>query len=93
LSKTTKKQQKVVLYCIEKLCQLYPATIPILHSFLNGFYIEEVLDEDILIQWYKHPINDPKRFDPKVSKSIREAAKPFIDWLQNTETKNSDEDF
>jgi len=81
------------LYCVEKLCQIVPATIPILPSFLNGLYAEEVLDEDILVQWYKHPINDPKRFDPKVSKAIRDSSKPFIEWLQNAETEDSDEDF
>jgi len=91
--KNNKKQQKVVLYCVEKLCQIVPATIPILPSYLNGLYTKEVLDEDILIQWHKHPINDPKRFDPKVSKAIRDAAKPFIDWLQNADTEDSDEDF
>jgi len=90
--KNNKKQQKVVLYCVEKLCQIVPATIPALPSFLNGLYSEEVLDEDILVQWHKHPINDPKRFDPKVSKAIRDAAKPFIEWLQNAETEDSEED-
>jgi len=92
-TKNNKKQQKVVLYCVEKLCQIVPATIPVLPSFLNGLYSEEVLDEDILSQWHKHPINDPKRFDPKVSKAIRDAAKPFIDWLQNADNDESDEDF
>jgi len=91
--KNNKKQQKVVLYCVEKLCQIVPSTIQALPSFLNGLHVEEVLDEDILVQWYKHPINDPKRFDPKVSKAIRESAKPFIEWLQNADTEDSDEDF
>jgi len=53
-------------------------------------YVEEVLDEDILVQWFKHPITDPKRFDPKVSKAIRESAKVFIDWLQNADTEESE---
>jgi len=90
--KSNKKQQKVVLYCIEKLCQIFPTTIQILPSLLNGFYEEEILDEDILVQWYKHPITDPKRFDPQVTKSIRDSAKVFIDWVQNAEMEESDED-
>jgi len=81
-----------VLYCIEKLCQIFPTTIQILPSLLNGFYEEEILDEDILVQWYKHPITDPKRFDPQVTKSIRDSAKVFIDWVQNAEMEESDED-
>jgi len=91
--KNNKKQQKVVLYCVEKLCQINKETIGYLPSLLNGFYTEEVLDEDILVQWYKHPINDPKRFDPKVSKAIRDASKVFIDWLQNADNEVSDDDF
>jgi len=89
--KNNKKQQKVVLYCVEKLCQIVPTTIPILPSFLNGLYGEEILDEDILVQWYKHPIETGgKRFNPTVSKQIRDASKPFIEWLQNAETEESD---
>jgi len=90
-TKNNKKQQKVVLYCVEKLCQIVPSTISALPNFLNGLYVEEVLDEDILVQWHKHPINDPKRFDPKVSKAIRDAAKPFIEWIQNADTEDSED--
>jgi len=94
--KGNKKQQKVVLFCVEKLCQLVPAVIPSLPSFLNGLYEEEVLDEEILVQWYKHPITDVNsktKFNPKVSKAIRDSAKVFIDWLQNAELESDEDDF
>jgi len=68
--KNNKKQQKMVLYCVEKLCKIIPDTIKFIPSLLNGLYEQEVLDEEILIQWYKHPI-DPSRLDPKISKAIR----------------------
>uniref|UniRef100_A0A6B2L7P6 W2 domain-containing protein n=1 Tax=Arcella intermedia TaxID=1963864 RepID=A0A6B2L7P6_9EUKA len=87
------KQQKVVLYCIEKLCSLVPATVANLPSILNGFYCEEVLDEEILIQWWKHPIADPKRANPKASKAIRDSSKVFIDWLQTAANEASEEEF
>jgi len=93
--KGNKKQQKLVLFCVEKLCQLSPAVIPTLPSFLNGLYEEEVLDEDILIQWYKHPMTDANsktKFNPKISKAIRDSAKTFIDWLQNAELESEDDD-
>jgi len=93
--KGNKKQQKLVLFCVEKLCQLNPAVVPSLPSFLNGLYEEEVLDEDILIQWYKHPMTDANsktKFNPKISKAIRESAKTFIDWLQNAELESEDDD-
>jgi len=94
--KGNKKQQKVVLFCVEKLCQLIPTVIPSLPSFLNGLYEEEVLDEEILIQWYKHPMTDATsktKFNPKVSKAIRDSAKVFIDWLQNAEMESEEDDF
>jgi translation initiation factor 5 len=91
--KGNKKQQKVVLFCVEKLCQLIPAVIPSLPSFLNGLYEEEVLDEEILIQWYKHPITDTtSKYNPKITKSIRDSAKVFIEWLQNAEQEESEDD-
>jgi len=85
----------VVLFCVEKLCQLVPAVIKSLPSFLNGLYEEEILDEEILIQWYKHPITDANsktKFNPKVSKDIRDSAKAFVEWLQNAE-ESDDDDF
>jgi len=94
--KGNKKQQKVVLFCVEKLCQLIPTVIPALPSFLNGLYEEEVLDEEILIQWYKHPMTDATaktKFNPKVSKAIRDSAKVFIEWLQNAEMESEEDDF
>jgi len=93
--KGNKKQQKVVLFCVEKLCQLLPAVIPSLPSFLNGLYEEEILDEEILIQWYKHPVADASsktKYNPKVTKSIRDSAKVFIEWLQNAEQEESEDD-
>jgi len=93
--KGNKKQQKVVLFCVEKLCQILPATIPSLPSILNGLYEEEVLDEEVLIQWHKTPsvteAAGKSKFNPKVSKAIRDTAKVFIDWLGNAETESEDE--
>jgi len=94
--KGNKKQQKVVLFCVEKLCQINPQVIPSLPSYLNGLYEEEVLDEEILIQWYKHPMTDANsktKFNPKVSKAIRDSAKVFIEWLQNAEMESEEDDF
>jgi len=79
------KEQKVVLMCVEKLCELEPSIIDSIASILNGFYEEEVLDEEILIKWYKHPID---KFDPKLSRKIRDSSKIFIDWLQNAEEED-----
>jgi len=89
--KDNKAHQKLVLYCIEKLCIISPDTIGLLPGFLQGLFTTNVLDEETIIQWYKHPINDPKRLDPKVSKAVRDSAKVMIEWLQAEDV--SEEDF
>jgi len=86
----TIKEQKIVLLCIEKLCEIEPTILEFLSSVLNGFYEEEVLSEELLLKWYEHP---NKKMDAKLSKRIRDAGKPFIDWLQTAETEDSDDNF
>jgi len=52
-----------------------------LPHLLNGFYETSILDQDTLVKWYKNPL---KKGDMKFSKELREKAKPFIEWLENT---------
>jgi len=80
------KEQKVVLYCIEKLCQMDANVISGIADLLNGFWEEEVLEETILIKWFNHP---NKRLDPKLSRKIRDGSKEFVDWLQNAEEEDA----
>lgn len=41
------KQQKIVLYCVEKLCQMDPNALPILADLLHGLWEQNVLDEEV----------------------------------------------
>jgi len=82
------KHQKVVLYCIEKLCQMDNHVISAIADVLHGFWEEDVLDEALLLKWYNHP---NKRLDPKLSRKIRDGSKVFIEWLQNAEEEDSEE--
>jgi len=82
------KHQKVVLYCIEKLCQMDNHVITSIADVLHGFWEEDVLDEALLLKWYNHP---NKRLDPKLSRKIRDGSKVFIEWLQNAEEEDSEE--
>jgi len=82
------KEQKVVLYCVEKLCQLDPHVINSIADVLFGLYEEDILDESLLIKWYNHP---NKRLDPKLSRKIRDGSKGFVEWLQNAEEEDSEE--
>eukprot|EP01125_Pyxidicula_operculata_P003413 TRINITY_DN1417_c0_g1_i1.p1 TRINITY_DN1417_c0_g1~~TRINITY_DN1417_c0_g1_i1.p1 ORF type:complete len:414 (-),score=143.34 TRINITY_DN1417_c0_g1_i1:109-1326(-) len=85
----SQKEQKMVLMCIEKLAEIEPSTVDHMAHILNGFYEENVLDEAILKKWFKNPSD---KFDAKLSKKIREVAKPFIEWLENAEEEESDDD-
>lgn len=72
-------EQKLALFCIERLCQVDAAVIPKVTNILMILYDADVLEEEIVLKWYKHPT---KKLDEALSKSIRESAKKFVDWLQ-----------
>jgi len=36
--------------------------------------------------------NSKTKFNPKISKAIRDSAKTFIDWLQKAELESEDDD-
>jgi translation initiation factor 5 len=78
---TNTKHQKIVLYCLEKLMEYDKKLLPELPHLLNGFFEERILDQDTLVKWYKNPM---KKTDPKFSRDMRDRAKPFIEWLENT---------
>jgi len=81
----TAKQQKIVLYCVEKLCQLDGEAVKIVADLLNGLWEENILDDETLLKWYKHP---HEQMPPKLSQKIRDAAQPFVDWLQKADEEN-----
>jgi translation initiation factor 5 len=74
--------QKLVLFCIERLCQVDAAVIPKVTNLLMILYDVDVVEEDIVMKWFKHPT---KKLDEALSTSIRASAKKFIDWLQTAE--------
>jgi len=43
----SQKQQKLVLFCVEKLCQLDAAVVPLLNDLLNGLWEESLIDDDV----------------------------------------------
>jgi len=69
-----------VLECVEKLC--YPKLIKKSPRILKEFYDSEIIDEDIIFEWY----------DKKLSnQDIKKELHPFINWLREAE-EESDED-
>jgi translation initiation factor 5 len=81
------KAEKIVLYCLERLCQQFPSAIQEVPHVLNAFWKFHICEQDTLIKWFNFP---NKRTDPKFSQAMRDASKPFIDWLQSNDTDDED---
>lgn len=76
---TGPKQQKVVLFCVEKLCQMDSSAVALLPSILNCFWEESVIDEEVVYKWFKHP---NKHLPPKLSAKVRQESDVFVKWLE-----------
>jgi len=87
---TTEKEMKIVLYCLEKHLEANRKCVETLPHVLNGFFEYCVLDEERILKWYTNP---NKKADIKLSKEMRDRAKPFIEWLKNAECVPDDEDY
>lgn len=72
---------KFLLGGLERLAGLtYPALLPKLPVILKALYDLDIIDEDVILKWGERP---SKRFVEKtLSKKIKEAAKPFLNWLE-----------
>jgi len=82
------KDQKQLLVCIEKLCQMHPSLIPHLPSILQEFYNCCHLSEDVVFDWYEEPA---KKIPKQLAKQIRDSCLPFITWLESAEVEDDEE--
>ena len=59
----------------------------ILHigAILEAFYDADVLEEEILLKWHKHP---NKKLSKVFSAQIRKEANAFIHWLKTAEEED-----
>lgn len=78
----SERDQKMTLFCLEKLCEAEPSVIARVANILNALYDADILEENIILKWHKHPI---KKIDQKVATDVREKAQPFIKWLESAE--------
>ncbi len=82
----TQNDMMVVLMCVEKFMEENTDNIIDMVHILNGFYEADVIDEDAVFKWYD---SKSKILSEDLSKIIKEAAKPFIDWLEIAEEEGS----
>jgi len=74
------KDEKTLLFCLEKLCQMQPSLIPKTSGILQNFYDQNLLDDDVIFDWFEEP---NKKIPAKISREIRTQSKEFVDWLEN----------
>jgi len=76
------KDQKQLLFCVEKLCQMHPTLITQISSILQSFYNSEMLCDDVVFDWWEEP---SKKIPQKISQEIRKEGEKFIKWVENSD--------
>lgn len=66
-----------------------PELIPVVPKLLAKLYDKELVSEEVILAWGSKV---SKKYVPKdVSKKVRKAAKPFVNWLKEAEEESDDE--
>lgn len=88
---TSERHQKAFLGGTERFVGVeHPdKLIPQVPAILMGFYQEDLVTEEVLTGWCGKA--GKKYVDIGTSRKVRQAAKPFLEWLQNAES-DDDED-
>ena len=76
---------------MKKTIESYEATLlPKVHLIFNELYEEDILDEEIIIEWAKKV--SKKNVSEDLAQKIHDKAAPFVKWLQEAEEETSDSD-
>jgi len=88
---TDEKNQKATLGGIERLVgNDHKALIKKMPTILMKLYDLDIIEDDVFLKWGEKP---SKRYvDREISKEIKKAAQPFLEWLANAEEEDSDEE-
>lgn len=88
---TEEKHQKAVLGGIERLVGLEykDALLKKVPAILMKIYDADIIEDDVFIKWGEKP---SKRYvDKDISKEVKKAAKPFLEWIENASEEESEE--
>ena len=88
----SEKHQKAMLGGFERLAGVqYPSLVPNgVPKILMALYQIDVLDEDFVKNWGTHV--SKKYVDKDISKKVRRAAAPFLEWLDQADSESEDDD-
>ena len=86
---TSEKHEKAFLGGTERFVgNDYPKLIPQVPKILLAYYQQDLISEPVLKAWGSKA---SKRYvDLSVSRKVRQAAEPFLEWLQNAESDEED---
>lgn len=88
---TSKNHEKALLGGIERLIGLtYPEKIKDIPAILFKLYDSDLISEEVVTKWGSRA--SKKYVDKEVSKKVRKAAKPFLDWLEEAESESECDD-
>jgi len=59
--------------------------LPRVPVILQTLYDNDVLDESTILTWHSTPPEASWLVNKKVAATVRQKAKPFIDWLKSAE--------
>lgn len=89
---TEEKHQKAVLGGVERLVGLEykDALLKKVPAIMMKLYDADIIEDDVFIKWGEKP---SKRYvDKEISKEVKKAAKPFLEWLANASEEESEEE-
>ncbi|XP_019619649.1 PREDICTED: translation initiation factor eIF-2B subunit epsilon-like [Branchiostoma belcheri] len=82
--------QQDCLLAVEEYFGTHLNISAVLVTLLNFLYNEDILEEDSILKWYRHPAPSSS-LPQKAQQQVRAAAAKFIQWLQEAE-EESEED-
>lgn len=85
----TDSEQKQLLFLLERLASTDDSVALKISTILNCFYESDLLDEEVIFKWYKHP---SKKIGFELGSALRERSSKFIEWLRSAETEEESDD-
>lgn len=82
--------QLVVLGCLEKLVETHRPLLKQLSDVLMGFYDLEMLEEEVLLDWFDIPT--AKYVSEEFLTEIHASCKDFISWLKDPEDDDEEDE-
>lgn len=78
--------QKLILAYTEELLSKHEELIPYMSVILELYYDNELLEEEVILDWAKRKKGKFVK-DATTVRKIKEAAKPFLNWLQEAQVE------